>query len=199
MFVFLRSWLTLWLVASWRSNRVNYCWHWKLQSYLLAVDLFFSVRTLMNETHRIATKEMLKNGHQKSRCVLIYLLLQCYSSVRKSLFSSIPPFVSSLHQGDSVSFNGPSALFHFSLPWIRFQALTRALQLHSSVLPSFHSWTGHCPSSSMLVAQRVQKTANLSAPIFTPSPFPPNCPPGMNEVFFPPDFDSLFQSAHLHF
>lgn len=92
MFVFLRCfllWLTRWLVASWRSNRVNYCWQRKLQSYLLAVDTFFSVRTLMNETHRIATKETLKNGHQKSCSVLIYLLLQCYSSVRKNLYSSL--------------------------------------------------------------------------------------------------------------
>lgn len=121
-------WLTLWLVASWRSNRVKYCWRLKLQSSLLAVDSFFSIRTVMNETHRIATKETLKNGHQKSSSVLIYLLLQCYSSVPNPLFWSIPPFVASLHRGDSGFCHGPTALFLFSPPWARFQAL----QLHSS-------------------------------------------------------------------
>lgn len=42
-------------------------------SFGCRLSLFF--RTLMNETHRIATKEMLKNGHQKSTSVPIYLLL----------------------------------------------------------------------------------------------------------------------------
>lgn len=54
-------------------------------SFGCRLSLFFRIRTLMNETHRIATKETLKNGHQKSSSVPIYLLLQWSAATAPSL------------------------------------------------------------------------------------------------------------------
>lgn len=195
LFIFLDCfllWLTLWLVASWRSNRVKYCWQLKLQSYLLAVNLFFSIRMLMNETHRIATKETLKNGHQKSSSVLIYLLLRSVTALSQNLYSGLFLPLCLLFTGVTRSFLTawlPFSTFHVSLPWTRFQALTCA-----PALLIFHSWTADCPCRSTLAGYKNRKLK--CSHCYSLSFFLIAAPPPI-AILFPSQLIFIFGELHL--